>query len=68
MAGEHTLTDPKLNVSMMMHTYNPLMSLPSINSLKFTFSNILPGQDFRGQGHYGKVKSRSHHHVAHLQP
>ena len=25
-------------------------------------------QDFKGQGHYGKVKSRSHHDVAHLQP
>ena len=25
-------------------------------------------QDFKGQGHYDKVKSRSHHDVAHLQP
>ena len=25
-------------------------------------------QDFLGQGHYDKVKSRSHHDVAHLQP
>ena len=25
-------------------------------------------QDFKGQGHYSKVKSRSHHDVAHLQP
>ena len=25
-------------------------------------------QDFKGQGHYGKVKSRSHHDVAHLHP
>ena len=25
-------------------------------------------EDFIGQGHYGKVKSRSHHDVAHLQP
>ena len=25
-------------------------------------------QDFIGQGHYGKVKSRSHHDVAHLHP
>ena len=25
-------------------------------------------QDFKGQGHYGKVKSRSHHDAAHLQP
>ena len=25
-------------------------------------------QDFKGQGHYNKVKSRSHHDVAHLHP
>ena len=25
-------------------------------------------QDLKGQGHYGKVKSRSHHDAAHLQP
>ena len=25
-------------------------------------------QDFKGQGHYSKVKSRSHHNAAHLQP
>ena len=25
-------------------------------------------QDFIGQGHYGKVKSRSYHDVAHLHP
>ena len=31
-------------------------------------SEIQPGQDFIGQGHYGKVKSRSDHAVAHLQP
>ena len=31
-------------------------------------SEIQSGQDFIGQGHYGKVKSRSHHDVAHLHP
>ena len=25
-------------------------------------------QDFKGQGHYDKVKLRSHHDAAHLQP
>ena len=25
-------------------------------------------QDFKGQGHYDKVKSRSHHDIAHLHP
>ena len=31
------------------------MSLPSINLLHLTVSEIQPGQDFIGQGHYGKV-------------
>ena len=31
-------------------------------------SKILPGQDFKGQGHYSKVKSRSRHNVVHLHP
>ena len=31
------------------------MSLPTINFLHFTVSEILPGQDFIGQGHYGKL-------------
>ena len=52
----------------MLHTYNPQpMFLPNINSLHLTVSKIQPGQDFIGQDHYGKVKSRSHHDVAHLQ-
>ena len=54
---------------MMLHTYNPPpMSLPSINFLDLTVSEIWPGQDFIGVGHYGKVKSRSDHDVAHLLP
>ena len=44
------------------------MSLPGINFLHLTVSEIYPGQDFIGQGHYGKVESRSHHDIAHLQP
>ena len=32
------------------------MSLPTINFLHFTVSEILPGQNFKGQGHYSKVK------------
>ena len=46
------------------------MSLQSINFLHLTVSKIYPGQDFIGQGHYGKVKdqSRSRHDVAHLHP
>ena len=53
----------------MLHTYTYLpMSLPSINFLHCTVSEIYPGQDFIGQGHYSKVKSRSHYDVVHLQP
>ena len=44
------------------------MSLPSINFLHLTVSEIQPGQDFQTQGHYGKVKSRSDHDVAQLHP
>ena len=44
------------------------MSLSSINFLHLTFSEIEPGQYFKGQGHYSKVKSRSDHDVAHLHP
>ena len=33
----------------------------------YCFQDIA-GQDFIGQGHYGKVKSRSDHDVAHLHP
>ena len=44
------------------------MSLPNINFLHLTVSEIYPEQDFIGQGHYGKVKSRSDHDVAHLHP
>ena len=42
------------------------MSLPSINFLHLTVSEIQPEQDFQTQGHYGKVKSRSDHDVAQL--
>ena len=55
--------------TMMLHTYTPEpMSLPSINFLHLTVSEIQSGQDFIGQGHYSKVKLRSHHDVAHLHP
>ena len=44
------------------------MPLPTINFLHFTVSEILSGQNFKGQGHYDKVKSSSLHDVVHLQP
>ena len=40
--------------TMTLHTYN----LPSINFLHLTVSEIEPGQDFKGQDHYGKVKGQ----------
>ena len=44
---------------MTLHTYNPKpMSLPSINFMHLTVSEIWPGQDFIGQGHYGKFKGQ----------
>ena len=42
------------------------MSLPSVYLLHFMESKKQPRQDFIGQGHDGKVKSRSHHDDAHL--
>ena len=46
----------------------PPMSLPGINFLHLTISEIWPGQDFKGQGHYGRVKSKSHHDFVHTPP
>ena len=46
----------------------PIQCPYKINFLHLTLSEIQPRQDFIGQGHYGKVKSRSHHDVAHLHP
>ena len=45
--------------TMTLHTYTPYpMSLPNINFPHLVVSEILPGQDFQGQGHYGKVKGQ----------
>ena len=55
--------------TMTLQTYNARpMSLPSINFLHLMVSEIQPRQEFQTQGHYIKVKSRSHHNIAHLQP
>ena len=54
----------------MLHTYNShLMSLPSINFLHFTVSEIQPGQDFIGQRlpQQGQRSHQGHNDVAHLQ-
>ena len=50
---------------MTLHTYilQP-MSLLSINFLDLTFFVMDPRQNFKGQGHYSKVKSKSHQVMA----
>ena len=46
--------------TMMLHTYTPLpMSLKSINFIHITVFEIQPRQDFKVQGHYGKVKGHT---------
>ena len=45
--------------TITLHTYNlQQMSLPYINFLHLTISEIKPTQDFICQGHYGKVKDK----------
>ena len=54
---------------MMLHIYNlQPMSLPSINFLHLTFSDIQPRQDFKGQRHYSTVNSKPYNDVPHLHP
>ena len=51
-----------------MHTE---VAIHSMNAYVWCWNKIcgsLDEQDFKGQGHYDKVKSRSHHDAAHLQP
>ena len=50
----------------LLTAFLQLINSTGINFLHLTVSTILPGQDFQTQGHYGKVKSRSDHDVAHL--
>ena len=45
---------------------NSNMTLTVLNLQQKTDPKVQ--QDFKGQGHYDKVKSRSHHDAAHLQP
>ena len=44
---------------------NSNMTLTVLNLHQKTDTKVQ--QDFKGQGHYDKVKSRSHHDAAHLQ-
>ena len=45
---------------------NSNMTLTMLNLRQKTDPKVQ--QDFKGQGHYDKVKSRSHHDAAHLLP
>ena len=55
----HLLQSEVLKVKFVM---NSNMTLTVLNLHQKT------NRDFKGQGHYDKVKSRSHHDAAHLQP
>ena len=55
--------------NMMLHTYTPLTIVPTKYQLSIPhIFRYNPGQNFKGQGHYSQVKSRSHHDAAHLHP
>ena len=63
-----TMTRSKLK-SRLQHDVSTSKQCPYQASTSYT-SEVLPGQNFKGQGHFGKIKviSRSHHDTAHLQP
>ena len=59
----HLLQWEVVKVKFLM---NSNMTLTMLNLHQKTDPKVQ--QDFKGQGHYDKVKSRSHHDAAHLQP
>ena len=59
----HLLQWEVVKVKFLM---NSNMTLTVLNLHQKTEPKVQ--QDFKGQGHYDKVKSRSHHDAAHLQP
>ena len=59
----HLLQWEVVKVKVLM---NSNMTLTVLNLHQKTDPKVQ--QDFKGQGHYDKVKSRSHHDVAHLHP
>ena len=59
----HRLQWEVVKVKFLM---NSNMTLTVLNLHQKTDPKVQ--QDFKGQGHYDKVKSRSHYDVAHLHP
>ena len=59
----HLLQWEVVKVKFLM---NSNMTLTVLNLHQMTDPKVQ--QDFKGQGNYEKVKSRSHHDAAHLQP
>ena len=54
-----TMWKVKLDHTIMLPTYNPqAMSLSRINFIHLMVSEILPGQNFKCQGHFGTIKSQ----------
>ena len=60
----HLLQWESVKVKFLMNSN--IMTLTVLNLHQKTDQKVQ--QDFKGQGHYDKVKSRSHHAAAHLQP
>ena len=59
----HLLQWEVVKVKFLM---NSNLTLTALNLHQQTDPKVQ--QDFKGQGHYDKVKSMSHHDAAHLQP
>ena len=59
----HLLQSEVVKLKFLM---NSNMTLTLLNLHKKTDPKVQ--QDFKGQGHHDKVKSKSHHDAAHLQP
>ena len=59
----HLLQSEVVKVKFLM---NSNMTLTVLNLHQKTDPRVQ--QEFKGQGHYDKVKSRSHHDAAHVQP
>ena len=56
-------------VKIMIHTYSSLaMSVPTINFLQSMVSEILPGQNSKGQGYYSKIKGQIKVTPCHCKP